>query len=96
MALRGKRFAGWCDMGKVKITKLFCDRCGNEIMPLSNDNPEYLMTNLYVKKNWGVIGVNGNAGGIDEKQIDLCKECTCKLNHFLSSPDVTETSTTRG
>ena len=60
-------------------------------MPLSNDNPEYLMTNLYVKKNWGVIGVSGNAGGIDEKQIDLCKECTCKLNHFLSDPDVTET-----
>lgn len=96
LALRGKRFAGWCDMGKVKITKLFCDRCGNEIMPLSNDNPEYLMTSLYIKKNQGVIGVSGNAGGIDEKQIDLCKECTCKLNHFLSSPDVTETSTTRG
>lgn len=83
-------------MGKVKITKLFCDRCGSEIMPLSNDNTEYLMTNLYVKKNWGAIGVSGNAGGIGEKQIDLCKECTCELNHFLSSPDVTETSTTRG
>lgn len=48
------------------------------------------------KRIGGVIGVSGNARGIDEKQIDLCKECTCKLNHFLSSPDVTETSTIRG
>ena len=63
-------------------------------MPLSNDNPEYLMASLYIKKNWGVIGVSGNAGCIDKKQIDLCKECTCKLNHFLSDPDVTETSIT--
>lgn len=41
-------------------------------------------------------GKSGVGVGVGEKQIDLCKECTCKLNHFLSSPDVTETSTTRG
>lgn len=30
-------------------------------------------------------------GGIDETQIDLCKECTCKFNSFLSNLDVCTT-----
>lgn len=50
-----------------KITRLtICDRCGQEIKLLSNNNPEFLMTKLHIKKKWGVLDTNGNAGGIDD------------------------------
>lgn len=75
-----------------KITRLtICDRCGQEIKLLSNSNPEFLMIKLHIKKKWGVLDTNGNAGGVDETQVDLCKECTYKLNSFLSNLDPSTT-----
>ena len=75
-----------------KITRLMiCDRCGQEIKLLSNNNPEFLMTKLHIKKKWGVLDTNGNVGDVDETKIDLCKECTCKFNTFLSNLDVCTT-----
>ena len=74
-----------------RVTKTFCDRCGNEIVykgwtakfPFKRKRP-FILKLLQLR--------DGNKRGYDyyEREYELCNKCTFKLNAFLEGGEVNE------